>query len=129
MGDPAMAPPQHYPPRRHPRVATEMVARLDDGGSTKAVTVRDLGGGGLFVATDEPPAVGAAVDVRFRHVSRLECSARGRVVWRAAGGFGVAFDQVTPAMASFARTLVRMPAHLRPLYLAGVADPSLRVEA
>ena len=129
MGDPAMAPPQHDPPRRHPRVATELVARLDDVGSVRAVTVRDVGGGGLFVATDRPPAVGAAVDVQFRHVSRLDCSARGRVAWRAASGFGIAFDQVTPAMASFARTLARMPAHLRPLYLAGVAEPSLRIDA
>lgn len=129
MGDPAMAPSQHYPPRRHPRVTTELVARLVHGASERAVMVRDVGGGGLCVATDEPPAVGAAVDIQFRHVSRLECGARGRVVWRAAGGFGVAFDQVTPAMASFARTLARMPAHLRPLYLAGVAEPSLRIEA
>jgi len=129
MSEPAMAPPQHHSPRRYPRVATELVARLVDGASVRAVTVRDVGGGGMFVATDEPPAVGAALDVQFRHVSRLECGARGRVVWRAAGGFGVAFDQVTPAMASFARTLARMPAHLRPLYLAGVVEPSLLVEA
>ncbi len=129
MGDPAPATPQYHPPRQHVRVATELTARLVVGASVHEATVRDVGGGGLFVATDQPPALGAAVAVQFHHLSRLDCSARGRVAWRADGGFGVAFDQMTPAMTSFTRTLARMPAHLRPLYLAGVADPSLHVEA
>lgn len=120
----------HYDrPRRHPRVAIDLVARLDQGTGPERVVVGDLSSGGLFCATEARPRVGTPVTLYFRLLAQLECKAVGRVVWhgdsRGRRGFGVEFEDTSKQMASFTSNLARMATHLRPIYLAGVIGPTI----
>jgi hypothetical protein len=116
--------PLFDPPRRHPRVRTDLPVRCGD----DRATLRDVSCGGAFVAAPVAPAVGARVTLRFRLLGSMPCEASGLVAWSGGGGFGVDFDRMSRQMKSFAENLARMPDRLVPLYLAGVLDPALTLD-
>ncbi len=68
--------------REHLRVPVSLSARYWTSNELRDRYVSTLGEGGLFIATDEPLAIGSSIDLQIRLVERgLSLDVRGRVAW------------------------------------------------
>jgi len=110
-------------PRQHPRVCVNLRATAGD----DPVVLADMGLGGLCLAARLSVDVGWHVFVRFRLLRTQVCEGAGHVVWTDDGRAGVAFDETNETLATFLRTLSRLPESLRELYVADVSDPELAI--
>ncbi|HUU02538.1 MAG TPA: PilZ domain-containing protein [Myxococcota bacterium] len=88
--------------REHLRVPVSLSARYWTSSELRDRYVPTMGEGGLFIATDEPLAVGSSIDLQIRLVERgLSLDLRGRVAWAGTGadsgrrGMGVEFVELT----------------------------------
>lgn len=115
--------------RRHERVPVDVPATVMDGEVDQAARLRDVAAGGAFFASAAAADPGTRVVLRFRMLRQRVCEATGVVVRAAADepGFAIAFQQTNPAMDSFLRCLLKLPEHLRVIYLADVIDPRLEL--
>jgi len=97
--------PRRVEQRQYPRRAGTVRCWLSDGAVDRYAMLVDVSVGGARVATVAPPAVGAAVTLRFRLGQRgaQEVQALARIVWRNAaargrgGVVGMIFSEVQGA--------------------------------
>lgn len=119
--------------RRHPRVDVGLrgTIRLSPGAMETEATVVNFARGGVYVRSASTPPLGTPVALRFRMLLEHTYEAHGHVVrWdREHGGFGVAFAETNAAMEEFAHYLTKLPAPLRPVYLADVLYLQLEATA
>ena len=73
--------------RRSRRSQVLLVAKLEHGGTSQAVKLRNLSAEGALVESDSLPIEGTSV-----HFVRNELNAQGRVVWVNGCYAGIAFD-------------------------------------
>ena len=73
--------------RRSRRSQVLLVAKLEHGGTSQAVKLRNLSAEGALVESDSLPIEGTSV-----HFVRNELNAQGRVVWVNGRYAGIAFD-------------------------------------
>jgi hypothetical protein len=119
--------------RRHPRVDVQLAAQLVADEESRSASVLNVARGGAFVATDQPPELGAVVRVRFRMLATRVCEAAGVVVWRRADGsqeqgFAIRFQRTNHAMDCFLRSMASLPERLHSVYLADVLEPEITVD-
>jgi Tfp pilus assembly protein PilZ len=103
--------------RHHPRYPARVSVRyrideLDEASAhqgAETAEIADLGIGGAFVRSENPPRVGTRINLQLTtgyNSGNLEID--GRVAWTRAGvGFGVRFDQRGPGSARPLRPLIR----------------------
>ena len=98
--------------RDHARFPTTLRATWSlAGGSRQATTiVEDLSAGGAFVQADQPPAIGATVDLVIAVPTGPMLETTGHVAWVRHGkspGFGVDFDAMVGDSGRRLRSLLR----------------------
>ncbi len=92
--------------RKYPRMNVSLPVDCVVGEKSSRERALTLGGGGMFLAIAEPPAVGAQITVRFRPAKHLDIiEAKGRVCYQVPGkGIGVEFTDIKP---EFRQALLR----------------------
>lgn len=84
--------------RKYPRVSSSFPVAYTVGNKTFRDRATTLGGGGLFIRTQQPLAAGTEVTLRFRPAKHLPViEARGRVCYQLPGqGTAVEFTELRP---------------------------------